>query len=387
MDEGAASETTPDLKDIEVKIGRKTPEGLLRWMREDASSLRGDAKLASAHDASKDTGKKSLDEKIRKLKLEMAHLRSVDVKILQQLLAVHEGIEAVKWLLEERSTLTSRCSSLTSSQYSLGEGPDTSWRGSWSSLQDPNDKLDNISIGSYLDTLADDMDEYCPSSSESVICSSTPLASEATGGGRTGAGTGAPVTAAGAGTGAGVGARSGTIGAGVGVGIRAGANGNGAVAGSEIEVKAGLGTGAASAVTGTGIAGAAAGTGAAAPGKSAVSGCSPQAKCEGPKQDAPIWTKSTEMAKGSPVLPTKDSTQTQAVKTNGVLEKPTKQTAGPDSPRPCLNDKLGVSQSPKLKPYKNGKVDLETCKRNGKMHLEYDAHWRWVQSQEDVTFL
>uniref|UniRef100_A0A3Q0S6K9 Leucine rich adaptor protein 1 n=1 Tax=Amphilophus citrinellus TaxID=61819 RepID=A0A3Q0S6K9_AMPCI len=265
MDEVTVSETVPDLKDIEAKIGRKTPEGLLRWMREEASSLRADAKLALAHDTSKETGMKSLDEKIRKLRIEMAHLRSVDVKILQQLLAVHEGIEAVKWLLEERSTLTSRCSSLTSSQYSLGEGPDTSWRGSWSSLQDPNDKLDNISIGSYLDTLADDMDEYCPSSSESVICSTTPLVSEPTTGDRTAGGYGATVTA--------------TV----------------------------LGTG--------------------------------------------------EMNKGS---------------------SPT---------RTCLGEKLGTSQSPKVKAYKNGKIDLDTCKLNGKMHLEYDAHWRWVQSQEDVTFL
>lgn len=68
MDEGTAGETIPDLKDIEVKIGRKTPEVLLRWMREDASSLRTDAKLS---DPSKETGRKSLDEKIRKLKMEM----------------------------------------------------------------------------------------------------------------------------------------------------------------------------------------------------------------------------------------------------------------------------------------------------------------------------
>ncbi|XP_051232147.1 leucine rich adaptor protein 1 [Dicentrarchus labrax] len=367
MDEGTASDTIPDLKDIEVKIGRKTPEGLLRWMREDASSLRGDAKLSAANDTSKETGRKSLDEKIRKLKMEMAHLRSVDVKILQQLLAVHEGIEAVKWLLEERSTLTSHCSSLTSSQYSLGEGPDTSWRGSWSSLQDPNDKLDNISIGSYLDTLADDMDEYCPSSSESVICSITPLVSEATAGGRTGGGTGATVTAAG--TGAGVGVRSGN---GAGSGIRSGANENGTGVGNGMEVKGGHGTGVTSAVTGTGSAGT--GTG-----KPAVS--SSQAKSDCPKQD--VWTSAAEMGKGSPV--SKGNTQTQAVKVNGVLEKPTMQTGSPT--RPSLNEKLGTSQSPKLKPYKNGKIDLDTCKMSGKMHLEYDAHWRWVQSQEDVTFL
>ncbi|XP_041646482.1 leucine rich adaptor protein 1 [Cheilinus undulatus] len=356
MDEGAATETIPDLKDIEVKIGRKTPEGLLRWMREEASSLRGDAKLTTVNETIKETGKKSLDEKIRKLKMEMAHLRSVDVKILQQLLAVHEGIEAVKWLLEERSTLTSRCSSLTSSQYSLGEGPDTSWRGSWSSLQDPNDKLDNISIGSYLDTLADDMDEYCPSSSESVICSTTPLVSEVTVGGRTGP----TVTAAGLGSG--VVGRSGSGGGG---GSRP--TESGTVVGNGTEVNGESGTGVPSKVTGNGTV------------KSPVS--SPQAKSEGPKQDTPVWAKAAETGKGSPV--SKGSTQTPKV--NGVLEKPTVQTGSPT--RTSRSEKLGTSPSPKLKQYKNGKIDLDTCKMNGKMHLEYDAHWRWVQSQEDVTFL
>ncbi|XP_019383855.1 PREDICTED: leucine rich adaptor protein 1 [Gavialis gangeticus] len=89
-----------------------------------------------------------------------AYLRAIDVKILQQLAAVNEGIEAVKWLLEEKGALTSRCSSLTSSQYSLGGSQETSRRGSWASLQDPNDRLDSVSIGSYLDTLADELDEY-----------------------------------------------------------------------------------------------------------------------------------------------------------------------------------------------------------------------------------
>ncbi|XP_075209583.1 LOW QUALITY PROTEIN: uncharacterized protein LOC115418269 [Sphaeramia orbicularis] len=349
MDESTAAKRS-QIERHRGEIGRKTPEGLLRWMRE-ASSLRGEAKLGITHDTGKETGKRSLDEKIRKLKMEMAHLRSVDVKILQQLLAVHEGIEAVKWLLEERSTLTSRCSSLTSSQYSLGEGPDTSWRGSWSSLQDPNDKLDNISIGSYLDTLADDMDEYCPSSSESVICSSTPLVSEATAGGRTG---GAPGPAGGAG--------AGVIGrpvAGAGSGSRAVTNENGKVT----EVRGG--------------------TGIAETGNGKVPVGSAQTKTTGPKHDPPVWTKAADTGKGSPV--SKDKSQTQVIKANGVLEKPTPQTGSPT--RSCLNDKLGSSQSPKLKPYKNGKIDLDTCKMNGKMHLEYDAHWRWVQSQEDVTFL
>lgn len=273
----------------------------------------------------------------------------MDVKILQQLLAVHEGIEAVKWLLEERSTLTSRCSSLTSSQYSLGEGPDTSWRGSWSSLQDPNDKLDNISIGSYLDTLADDMDEYCPSSSESVICSTTPLVSEAGAGGRSSTGAGS--------------------------GVRAAANDN--LAGARnADVKEGAGTGLNSAATGKGI-GSTGNEKAAALFKS-----SPQ-KSEVPNQDAPVWTKSGEKGKESPV--SKGNTQTQSINGNSVLEKPATQTGSPT--RSSLTEKLETSQSPKLKPYTNRKIDLDTCKMNGKMHLEYDAHWRWVQSQEDVTFL
>ncbi|KAM6922061.1 leucine rich adaptor protein 1 [Xenentodon cancila] len=371
MDEGTASETIPDLKDIEVKIGRKTPEGLLRWMREEASSLRGDAKLGPPHDTTKGTGRKSLDEKIRKLRMEMAHLRSVDVKILQQLLAVHEGIEAVKWLMEERSTLTSHCSSLTSSQYSLGEGPDTSWRGSWSSLQDPtNEKLDNISIGSYLDTLADDMDEYCPSSSESVICSTTPLVSEAIAGGRV---TGEPgATVASARTGSGVGIWAGN---GAGSGIRSGINNSGNVDGNGTEMRGGPENGVNSATTGTEISG----TGTAKP---AVSVSSLQAKSESSKLDTTVRSKPPETDKGSPLC--KDA-QKNAIKANGVLEKPTTQTGSPT--RANLSEKLGTSQSPKFKPYRNGKIDLDTCKMNGKMHLEYDAHWRWVQSQEDVTFL
>ncbi|KAL6108252.1 lurap1 [Pungitius sinensis] len=353
MDGCTADETIPDLKDIEGKIGRKTPEALLRGMREEASSLRGEAK--QTHDPSEETGKKGLDEKIRILKMEMVHLRSVDVKLLHQLLAVHEGIEAVKWLLEERSTLTSRCSSLTSSQYSLGEGLDTSWRGSWSSLQDPNDKLDNISIGSYLDTLADDMDEYCPSSSESVICSTT-LLPEAAAGGRTGGGPGGT---------AGVGMRPAL---GAGSGIRAGQNENGTGVGNGMKGKGGAGV---TAVSGDAVTG---------DGKPAVAVSSVQAKSEGPKQD--IWTKPSESVKGSPVL--KEKTRAQVVKANGVQEKTVTHSG---SPTRSINEKQESGPTPKLKPYKNGMIDLDTCKMNGKMRLEYDAHWRWVQSQEDVTFL
>ncbi|XP_016303329.1 leucine rich adaptor protein 1-like [Sinocyclocheilus anshuiensis] len=294
MEESNTCESVPDLKDLELKVGRKTPEGLLKWMREEHKMI------SHQQTDNNETEKKGLDEKIRKLKMEMAYLRAADVKILNQLLALHEGIEAVKWLLEERGALTSRCSSLTSSQYSLGEGPDTSWRGSWSSLQDPHDKLDNISIGSYLDTLADDLDDYCPSSGTDSILCATPMGTDGS-----------------RGTGGGVGSSTGS-------GTR-----------------------------------------------------SPQVKSDAPKEEAQVWNKA----------PSDTSRPYQPSKTNGILDKAVKQMVRPDSPRACLAEKLGKNLSPKMKPYKNGKVELESCKMNGKVQLEYDAHWRWVQSQDDVTFL
>ncbi|XP_077573608.1 leucine rich adaptor protein 1 [Stigmatopora nigra] len=346
MDDGTFCDNTPDLRDIEAKIGRKTPEGLLRWMREEASSLRGQDELTPAvEETEKEMGKMSLDEKIRKLKTEMAYLRSTDIKILQQLLAVHEGIEAVKWLLEERSTLTSRCSSLTSSQFSLGEGPDASWRGSWSSLHDPNDKLDNISIGSYLDTLADDMDEYCPSTSDSVICSSTQQISDATSGARKAGVTGAVVSAMANGDKAGAAAGIGKEGV---IGNRTRSN----------ETGTGKGTLVISDVNGNGTVG------------------NENGKPDD-KGDTLVCTNVVE----TPV----SLSNTHTIKINGNMEKTTTPTVG--HTRTSLNEKHAIKQSPKRKPYKNGNVDLDNCKLNGKVHLEYDTHWQWVQSQEDVTFL
>ncbi|KAI5628262.1 leucine rich adaptor protein 1 [Silurus asotus] len=282
MEEVSGSECVPDLKELEVKVGRKTPEGLLRWMRQEAAQ-RGETSKVIRHESA-ECGEHGLDEKIRKLKVEMAHLRAVDVKILQQLVALHEGIEAAKWLMEERGMLTSHCSSLTGSQYSLG--------GSWSSLHEPHDKLDNISIGSYLDTLADDLDEYCTSSgAESVLCSAPPLCTDNS--------------------------KSTTM------------------------------------------------------------------KPSGPKEDVRPSTNDTRSSNN-------DSNQEEASKSNGVgtgvldsavLKQDT------DSPKALAAEKLAKTLSPKGKIYKNGKVELESCKMNGKVHLEYDAHWRWVQSQDDVTFL
>uniref|UniRef100_A0A8C3SBC3 Leucine rich adaptor protein 1 n=1 Tax=Chelydra serpentina TaxID=8475 RepID=A0A8C3SBC3_CHESE len=163
---GSGEALPPDLRELESKVGRRAPEGLVRWLREDpAAALLGESPARGQ--------RRGLAGKIKALKLELAYLRAIDVQILQQLVVVNEGIEAVKWLLEEKGTLTSRCSSLASSQYSLVESQETSRRGSWTSLQDPSEKLDSISVGSYLDTLADELDEYSHGAMEPGL-SSTP---------------------------------------------------------------------------------------------------------------------------------------------------------------------------------------------------------------------
>lgn len=74
MEEVSGSECVPDLKELEVKVGRKTPEGLLRWMRQDAAQ-RGEQNKVTRQEctASEEHG---LDEKIRKLKVEMVSLLS-----------------------------------------------------------------------------------------------------------------------------------------------------------------------------------------------------------------------------------------------------------------------------------------------------------------------
>lgn len=73
MEESNTCESVPDLKDLELKVGRKTPEGLLRWMREEH-------KMISHHQTdNNETEKKGLDEKIRKLKTEMVRASSTSL--------------------------------------------------------------------------------------------------------------------------------------------------------------------------------------------------------------------------------------------------------------------------------------------------------------------
>ncbi|XP_061746388.1 leucine rich adaptor protein 1-like [Nerophis ophidion] len=104
--------TFPHLKELEGKVGRKTPESLLLWMREDVDSDVGETE-DRRHPPD------DLSSKLSILKQEMRWLRSADVRILRQLVSVHEGIEAMRWLMLERATLASCDSSLTGSLSSL----------------------------------------------------------------------------------------------------------------------------------------------------------------------------------------------------------------------------------------------------------------------------
>lgn len=291
-----------DLKDLESKVGQKPPDGLLRWLREDPTAhlLRGSPSLGQGM-------RNGLGEKIKALKLELAYLRSIDIKILQQLMAVNEGIEAVKWLLEEKGMLTSHCSSLTSSQYSLVESQETSRRGSWNSLLDPTDKLDSISIGSYLDTLADDMDEYGQGSSVEPIMSSTP---------------GKPLTRA------------------------------------ELErTKADL--------------------------DRALS-----AKCIIIEQEKNKAYHVPSLVRNQSSTEQNRATTQSPPATNGLSGR---QIAGleqgPEAKLALAGAEISSKGSPAAKTSRNSKGDSENCKLNSRQHLEYDSHWHWVQSQDDVTFL
>ncbi|XP_047241092.1 leucine rich adaptor protein 1-like [Girardinichthys multiradiatus] len=156
---------SPDLKDIETKLGQKVPDGLVRSL---AGGKRSDRyehdKSAAPHLANckfcaNSADLKRLQSKMLFLRQEMANLRAIDVKLMQQLMSINEGIESIRWVMEDRGDITSQDGSMMGSLYSLSDSQDgSSLRGSFNSLNDRNsDGLDALSVGSYLDTLAEDL--------------------------------------------------------------------------------------------------------------------------------------------------------------------------------------------------------------------------------------
>lgn len=82
--EGTAESQTPDLRDVEGKVGRKTPEGLLRGLRgEWEPGTSGALLLPEA--PSRDHG---LGDKIMALKMEL-----VSVRLTPQSWAGEEGVK------------------------------------------------------------------------------------------------------------------------------------------------------------------------------------------------------------------------------------------------------------------------------------------------------
>lgn len=90
-------------------------------------------------------------------------MRAIDIQLMQQLLWINEGIESIRWMMEDRGGVASPPGSLAGSPagslYSLTDSQESSsTRGSLNSLNDCNsDDLDGLSVGSYLDTLAEDL--------------------------------------------------------------------------------------------------------------------------------------------------------------------------------------------------------------------------------------
>ncbi|XP_059375364.1 leucine rich adaptor protein 1-like [Carassius carassius] len=141
-------EDLPDCRDVENKLGRKVPESLIRSFA--GEPFRGSETREQTDDL------QTLHNKISFLRQQMAHLRSIDVTLMRQLLSINEGIESLRWVLEEHGGGASREGSVTDSLCSLSDGAESE-RGSCS------DGLDGISLGSYLDTLGeDDLDRSSP---------------------------------------------------------------------------------------------------------------------------------------------------------------------------------------------------------------------------------
>ncbi|XP_054609710.1 leucine rich adaptor protein 1-like [Dunckerocampus dactyliophorus] len=162
MDED--SNVFPELKDIETKMGRKVPESLIRCLvggQHDNNATSAAARVGYGKIQASSADFKRLESKMLLLKQEMANLRAIDVKLMHQLLSINEGIESIRWMIDDKGGVASQEGSLSGSLYSLSDSQDgVSLGGSLSSLNDANsDGLDALSVGSYLDTLTEDLPE------------------------------------------------------------------------------------------------------------------------------------------------------------------------------------------------------------------------------------
>ncbi|KAM9836311.1 leucine rich adaptor protein 1-like [Aulostomus maculatus] len=169
MDED--SSVLPEIKDIEIKLGRKVPESLVRSLVGGKHHDKHEKTSANCKLRANNADFRRLESKMLFLKQEMAHLRAIDVKLMQQLMSINEGIESIRWIIEDKGSTASQEGSLTGSLYSLSDSQDgASLRGSFNSLNDGSDGLDGLSVGSYLDTLAEDLpDDPSPTDLDCLV--------------------------------------------------------------------------------------------------------------------------------------------------------------------------------------------------------------------------
>ncbi|KAM9717273.1 leucine rich adaptor protein 1-like [Menidia menidia] len=155
-----ASSVPPDFRDIETKLGRKVPDSLVRSLADGKHNDKSTAaRLSTCKFCTTSADLQRLESKMLILRQEMANLRAIDVKLMQQLMSINEGIESIRWVMDDKGGIASQEGSLAGSLYSLSDSQDgASLRGSFHSLSDGNsDGLDSLSVGSYLDTLAEDL--------------------------------------------------------------------------------------------------------------------------------------------------------------------------------------------------------------------------------------
>ncbi|XP_040273086.1 leucine rich adaptor protein 1-like [Bufo gargarizans] len=157
-----ADSSTPDLRDIEIKLGRKVPESLARSLREEHGDWKKDATRSECPlSPAQSSTLERLESKLQLLRQDMIYLRATDVKLMRQLLIINESIESIKYMMEEKDIVASQGSSLSGSLCSLLESRESSLQGSYTSLHGYSDGMDEISVGSYLDTLADIVPGHC----------------------------------------------------------------------------------------------------------------------------------------------------------------------------------------------------------------------------------
>ncbi|XP_077105334.1 leucine rich adaptor protein 1-like [Ranitomeya variabilis] len=157
-----ADSSSPDLRDIELKLGRKVPESLARSLREEHCDWqKGAPDSPCPLSPAQPSTLERLETKLQLLRKDMIYLRATDVKLMRQLLIINENIESIKYMMEEKDIVTSQGSSLSGSLCSLLESRDSSLQGSYTSLHGYSDGMDDISVGSYLDTLADIVPGHC----------------------------------------------------------------------------------------------------------------------------------------------------------------------------------------------------------------------------------